>query len=122
MSCCTSAQDKTCPTRMSDGRAFTDYRPKCMTSAGYMDNLRDNKMVASSYESRIYLQRNAETLMDKYRKDAVDKLLCGNCPRPLSDIGTMQPEQYVVRCDSVSCQRKEVNPQGLGDGRYYEIQ
>ena len=30
MSCCSSAQGKDCPTRMNDGRAFTDYRPKCI--------------------------------------------------------------------------------------------
>jgi len=28
-------------------------------------------------------------------------------------------ERFVVRCDTVSCKRTEVNPNGLGDGRAY---
>ena len=28
--------------------------------------------------------------------------------------GTMYPQQYIVRCDGVSCEKVEVNPTGLG--------
>ena len=119
MSCCSSAQGKDCPTRMNDGRAFTDYRPKCIVNSDFMSELESKKMIASSYDSRLYLQNNAEKIMEEQKKQAADKMLCGVCPRPFTDMGTLEPERYVVQCDTVTCNRKEVNPNGIGDGRRY---
>lgn len=110
-----------CPSRMSDGRAFTDYSPRCHANARLMNALESAKLMQSSYESRLYLQRNAQQVMDQERQRAVDTLIpCAPCKRPLTDSGTMEPERYVVRCDAVSCKRTEVNPHGIGDGRAYQ--
>ena len=119
MSCCSSTQKTNCPTRMNDARAFTDYRPKCMVNSDFMSYLQKNKIVPSSYESRIYLQKNAEMIMKQEQKNAIDNVLCSPCPRPLTDMGTIEPERYVVKCDTVTCNRKEINPDGIGDGRQY---
>lgn len=109
-----------CPTRMSDGRSFTDYRPRCIVNAELLTKLDNAKMIKSSYESRMYLQKNAEKVMEEERQKAVNRLIpCAPCKRSFNDPGTMLPERYVVRCDGVTCERKEVNPTGLGDGRNY---
>jgi len=109
-----------CPTRMSDGRAFTDYRPRCIVNAELMQSVAGQNMVQSSYESRMYLQSQADKVMEQERQKAVDRLIpCAPCQRPFSDPGTMLPERYVVRCDGVTCDRKEVYPGGIGDGRNY---
>lgn len=119
MSCCSSTNGNQCPSRMSDGRIFTDYRTRCLLNDDIVSQLNKNNSTISSYESRLYLQRNAETIMEKNKQNASDNLLCGPCTRPFTDPGTMLPEKYVVRCDNVSCLRQEVNPMGLGDGRNY---
>ena len=109
-----------CPTRMSDGRAFTDYRPRCIVNAELMASVAGQKMVQSSYESRMYLQSQADKVMEQERQKAMDRLIpCAPCQRPFSESGTMLPERYVVRCDGVTCTRNEVNPAGVGDGRSY---
>jgi len=109
-----------CPSRMADGRAFTDYRPRCTVNAELMTRLGSQGQVQSSYEARMYLQKNAQLFMQEEREKAVGRLIpCAPCKRPNSDPGTMLPERYVVRCDGVSCTRTEVNPTGLGDGRQY---
>lgn len=100
---------------MADGRAFTDYRPRCAVNAELMSGFEG---VKSAYEARMHLQRNAEKVMEQQRQRAVEGAApCAPCKRPLSDAGTMLPERYVVRCDGVTCSRTEVNPMGLGDGR-----
>ena len=116
MSCSSSSGDKTCPARMNDGRMFTDYRPKCIVNNDMLSDLQDKNIINSSYESRMYLQNNAEKIIEQQRNIALDKV---RCTRPPQDVGTMLPEKYVVKCDNVSCERKLINPNGLGDGRYY---
>lgn len=116
--CDVPKETEMCPSRMSDGRAFTDYRPRCIVNAELLTQL--NTGVQSSYDSRMYLQTNAEAFMEKERQKAANSLIpCNPCKRSINDSGTMLPERYVVRCDGVSCTRTEVNPQGLGDGRAY---
>lgn len=121
MSCCNTKEPLAhCPSKMHDGRAFTDYRPRCAVNAELLQELTRKQMMLSSYESRIYLQNNADYEMDKQRQRAFERLApCAPCKRPHSDDGTMHPNRYVVRCDAVSCTRSEVNPMGLGDGRNY---
>ena len=52
-----------CPLRMSDGRSMTDYRPKCMVNYDLVQNISDANLVKSSYETRMYLQKNASDIM-----------------------------------------------------------
>jgi hypothetical protein len=102
------------PSKMADGRAFTDYRPRCSVNADLYNNLSQNNLVNSSYESRLYLQNNAEKIMQSDRDKALSEL--GSCNPKKS---TILPEKYVVKCDSVSCTRTEIDSKGLGDGRSY---
>lgn len=119
-SCSAPNPTEMCPSRMSDGRAFTDYRPRCMVNAELYQMVSENNMVQSSYESRMYLQHNAQRVMERERAKAVERMIpCAPCKRPFTDPGTMEPERYVVRCDGVTCSRTEVNPAGIGDGRNY---
>lgn len=105
---------------MADGRAFTDYRPRCIVNAELMQALNKSKTIQSSYESRLFLQHNADQWIELERQRSLQNLVpCAPCKRPFSDPGTMLPERYVVRCDGVTCSRTEVNPMGLGDGRNY---
>jgi len=99
--------------RVSDGREFTDYRTRCAINNELMTQL----PVKSSYDARIFLQTNAEKLIEEDRQRLIKRF--GQCPRPTDQSGTMLPERYVVRCDQTSCYRSEVNPSGLGDGRNY---
>lgn len=118
MSCCTDTNNKTCPSKMADGRAFTDYRPRCHVNAELFNNLVKNNIIQSSYESRMYLQNNAEKIIDNDRDNAIQRLYpCAPCKRNFNDSGTMLPEKYIVRCDATTCYRTEFDPNGLGDGR-----
>ena len=64
MSCDSSCSGKNladmCPSRMNDARAFTDYRFRCDKNAELMSQVAASKLPASSYDSRMFLQRNAE--------------------------------------------------------------
>lgn len=106
---------------MSDGRAFTDYRPRYFAYASEMAAVTSSPQYYStpysSYESRMYMQQNATQIIEQNRVAAEKHV--GTCKRPLIDPGTIPPEQYVVRCNTVSCQRFEVSPGGIGDGRQY---
>ena len=109
-----------CAARMSDAHAFTDYRSRCATNAQLMQQVASANMMTSSYESRMYLQQNAEKLMSQNFQWAQNQILpCAQCQRPFNSEGTMLPERYVVRCSPTSCTRVEVNPNGIGDGRMY---
>ena len=111
----------TCPSRMHYAM-MTDYRPRCIVNAELMQMLNDSKLVKSSYESRMYLQHNANAVMERERAKAIEKLApCAPCNRPFNESGTMLPEKYVVRCNGVTCDREMVNPAGVGDGRMYNF-
>ena len=104
-----------CPIKMSDGRSFTDYRPRCMVNSELMTDVSNNNMIKSSYESRVFLQENAEKLMERNRLTVLDRLApCAPCNRPFDDPGTMYPERYIVKCTPTSCEKIEVNKYGLG--------
>lgn len=118
MSCFGTNGKKSCPAKMNDARAFTDYRPKCVYNSQLIDYLTEKNVVASSYESRMYLQHNADKLMEEYKANAEQTLLCGPCSKK-DTIPSIEQERYNVKCDTISCQRKEVNPLGIGDGRIY---
>jgi hypothetical protein len=117
MSCCSNqTNDNLCPMRMNDGRAFTDYRPRCMVNYDMVSQLSEKKIINSSYESRMYLQRNADEIMELEKRNAVSKVNCVPCE---AKVNTMLPEKYMIHCDTVSCKRDEANIEGLGDGRRY---
>lgn len=99
---------------------MTDFRPRCAVNAELMAAVGAAKLTQTSYDSRMYLQHNAEKWMEQERQRAIARLSpCAPCMRPHTDAGTMLQERYVVRCDGATCTRTEVNPNGLGDGRQY---
>jgi hypothetical protein len=121
MASCNTINGKVCPSRMQDGRVFTDYRPRCMITADLMAQMRDQSMLPSSYDTRMYLQKNAENLMQVAQKNALENMDC-SCTaagNQMLGIDTMAPERYVVKCNSVTCSREETNSSGIGDGRQY---
>lgn len=107
-----------CPPRMSDGRLFTDYRPRC--DINYMTM--EPGSVMDSYAYRQYLLNNGETIMQSMRDCAQSNAKCGPCVEPF-DVGTMLPEQQIDVCNEKTCVRKQVQhvpPEGgLGIGRWY---
>jgi hypothetical protein len=106
---------------MGGGIYMTDYRPRCTVNAELYNMVKSAGMVQSSYDSRMFLQHNAEKVMQNEFDRAVNTLApCAPCLRSPNDPGTMAPDRYVVRCDAVSCSREEVNPFGIGDGRNYK--
>ena len=69
-----------CPIKMSDGRIFTDYRPRCAVNADLMTDLSNNSMIKSSYESRVFLQNNAEKIIEMNKMNATNNLSpCAPC-------------------------------------------
>lgn len=117
MSCCEAKDKIQCPIKMSDGRSFTDYRPRCNINAELYGDVKNSGSMASSYESRMFLQKNADMIMERSRMNSVNNLMpCAPCKRPFSDSGTMYPEKYIVKCSATSCEKILVNPDGLGTG------
>ena len=123
MSCCSANYpNKRCPLRMSDGRAFTNYEPRCNFNAYLNNKLGENNMIKSSYEMRLYLQQNYDKIVEEDRKNAVDNISpCGGCG--LGDLINVKnnelDEKYAVRCDGVSCYKTLVNPSGLGTQKFF---
>ena len=96
-----------CPPRMSDGRHYSDYRPRCVINY----ELQEKPM--SSYDYRMYLQQNADKIITENRDIAWKNNLCGPCVVP----DTMLPEQNVQVCNSRTCAFPQNDPTGLGLGR-----
>ena len=103
-----------CAPRMSDGRLFTDYRPRFDTQLLSLqtDAARAGHEVSNSFAYRQYLINNAEQLMAKQRTQT---LPC--CDIPYSSPGTMLPEQSIMQCDASSCSVIGGDSAGLGMGR-----
>lgn len=61
----------------ADGRAFTSYYPSCQVNK----DIQQQHGITNSYDYRMFLQRNATTLMNQDREFALKKnnLTC-NCP------------------------------------------
>lgn len=118
MSCCSSTYDnKNCPLKMADGRVFTNYQPRCIRNGHLNEMLSANNLTNSSYEQRLFLQRNSEKIMEQERQMVFDQLLpCIPCNKG-ELINEKNPEldnKFNVYCDNVNCYTKEINPQGLG--------
>lgn len=99
-----------CPPRMSDGRHYTDYRPRCAVTY----ELQATPM--TSYDARMQLIKNGEKIMEKNRDDAVFKNSCAPCVKE----STMLPELHKQVCDDRTCSFKSEVPNGLGLGRAYD--
>lgn len=112
----TKLEKQPCPLRMSDGRQFTDYRPRCAIAY----QMRKDNAFQSSYDQRQFLIKNANTLMNDNLKIAQKINDCGSC-FPKSADGTMLPEQNMVTCNSKLCKFNTVTPSGLGTGRNYSV-
>lgn len=97
-----------CPALMADGRAFTDYRSSCYVN----DLIRVMNGISSSYDYRLFLQRNATDLMDTIRLYNIKKNGCGPCDSV--------PVQCQTLCSvdnqAVSCAPHDPN----GVGRCYQ--
>lgn len=113
---------KDAPPRMADGRHFTDYRPSCDLNN---DVRRDNQIV-DSFESRLFLQRNANQLMNINRNKACDKNCSSVCAGDVVDdvqnegfTSTMLPELNKQICNDTYCEVVQNNLNGLGTGRHY---
>lgn len=111
-----------CPPRMSDGRHFTDYRSRCALNhinSFHFENgdmMRMKKPSSNSFDFRQHLIHNGEKLMEMNREEAFQRNMCGPCTINPS---TMLPVQTNVSCNTVSCQVKLNDPEGLGQGRNY---
>lgn len=104
-----------CPPKMADGRAFTDYKPRCSVLSSMLQNRQMN-----TYELRQYMINNAEALMNQSRSAAESMNACGPCVHPWNQ-GTMLPEESTVKCNASSCSISMNDPTGLGQGRDYGI-
>ena len=107
-----------CPPRMSDGRLFTDYRPRCNTNFIYHpDSLQTGYL--DSYKYRQYLIKHADEILDAMRAEAYRSAVCAPCEVAYDKPGTMLPEKVVQHCDGKACAVYGKDPNGLGIGRAY---
>lgn len=107
-----------CPARMSDGRLFTDYRPRCDQIADLMPAAATDKSGINSYEFRMHLTAQAEEVMRRNMMWAYEAAACGPCDH--AQPGTMLPEQALQRCDASACTfEPSGHTGGLGLGRDY---
>lgn len=107
--------DYTCAPLMSDGRLFTNWKPRCAQT--YLDV--QGKLM-SSYDGRQSLITNAVDMMKKNAAEAYVNARCSPCyENPDWNTGTMLNEQYIQVCDKNSCQFILKDKNGLGLGRQY---
>lgn len=102
-----------CPPRMSDARAFTDYRPRLDANVLAFAGV-PGKNTSLAY--RQHMIAAAETIMTQQRAAARAAVACA------ADIGydldgTMLPEAAVSVCDAHGCATTPGAATGLGLGR-----
>lgn len=95
-----------CPPRMSDGRHYTSYNPRCYTNFFALPE------PLSSYDYRMYLTANAEKIIEANRAEAQKLNACAPCDK---NVGL--PEQTIQVCDGRKCAFPVNEPTGLGLGR-----
>jgi hypothetical protein len=100
---------------MSDGRLFTDYRPRCDINMEYMAPM------SGDYDYRQHLIKNGASILQKMRSDAAAASACKPCSQP----STMVPEVTRFVCDKVSCGLVKVpgasSQLGIGTGRQTQV-
>ena len=116
MSCYRSSNNKffNSPSRMADGRLFTDYRPNYELNR-YIEE--ENK-IKNTHDYRTFLSRNAEDIIKKNKEYIFRKNGMVNCSQPYH-VGTMLPEKTRVVCNQHTCHEVVVDPNGHGQGREY---
>lgn len=98
-----------CPARMSDGRLFTDYRPRCV--ANTVNDIGDNGV--DSYKYRMYMMNNATEIMKKNMMDAFDCVTCNGNSRPEGH--PIPSASYKQVCTANTCSFTPVDPNsGIG--------
>ena len=121
-SCFKTSDNKhlSCPPRMADGRHFTMYEPSCFIN----DLIKSDNSISNSLQYRLFLQQNANALMDKNRKVACMLNCCGNCPitKEGFEPGTMLPEQYMFVTDGRTSKMVLNDVNGIGVGRMFYTQ
>lgn len=103
----------TCPPRMSDGRAFTDYRQTCALTSEVNQT---SGAPMSSNQMRAFFTQNAERIMDKNRAAAQRVMGCSDC-YSLDCSGTMLPELSTQISGTRTVSFPVTEPMGLGLGR-----
>ena len=103
-----------CPVRMSDGRIITDYRPKSTVNYELIEEVAQQNLPKSSYETRMYLQSNASTIMENETKKSFENLMPYKKCKGSVESNTELPQKYIVSCDAVSCTKKLFDQNGLG--------
>ena len=103
-----------CPSRMSDGRLFTDYRPRCEV---HSDRLvpPDQSSPAfpfpmKSHDRRQLMIQHADELIRRDRLAAMGEASCGSC----TNESTMLPPSTVQMCDAHTCIFRPTNPDKNG--------
>lgn len=111
-----------CPARMSDGRLFTNYNSRCAMQASVLPpKLNESSATGlDSYETRQYMIRNADAIIQSQRSLASCAARCQPCGKD-----TMLPEYEIDSCDLLNCRRTQTRTapgvRGLGLGRDHGI-
>jgi hypothetical protein len=111
-----------CPIRMSDGRQFTNYNPRCAFNSFINEKLTENKMINSSYEMRLYLQQNHDDIVKQDRENAIRNIIpCKPCSAGefINDKNPELANKYHIVTDGVSCHKYLANTQGLGTSKFF---
>ena len=95
-----------CPALMSDGRTFTDYRPKCVVN----QEIIDANNISNSYDYRQFLISNANNLMRANQAYAVKKVSC----KPCTATSASMDSQMNCNVDIYGANCGLTNPRGLG--------
>ncbi len=87
---------KDCPPRQNDGRAMTDYRPNCTSE--HMVQMQNG--LTNSYDYRMWLQGNAEDIMNFNRAYSIKKNHCRPCTAPQVVWSQMRPLKPITPNDA----------------------
>jgi len=93
------------PSRMSDGRVFTDYRSNCITNSAIGKSM-------TSWEYRYYLQNNSASIVesDKNSRDLMLSYSGPNAPEI--------PVKNIQNCNKGFCTIEQADEMGIGLGKF----
>lgn len=101
---------RNCPAIMSDGRAFTDYRPRGVQALQDIVPLHK-----SSYEFRQHLEKHGDGIVDNMRTSAYSMNNCGPCSSFKPAVGELAKEV----CSPNACEFVQGAEDGIGLGREF---
>lgn len=101
-----------CPAKMSDGRLFTDHRPRGRVEHDMQTALG----IPPQNDFRLYLQMNGERLRSNGQRHLRNYAGCHGV-QGVSGI----PHRHAITCDAFTCSRSEIDPDGLGDRRVVHV-